>query len=104
MFKTRLLSGILLVIIALVTVITGGELLFFVLLAVSLIGMAELYKVFGIEKKPSGIAGYIAATVYYGLRVFESSLPGREAELVYDAVYGVSDLSDGNSCICLSQI
>ena len=48
MFKTRLLSGILLVIIALVTVITGGELLFFVLLAVSLIGMAELYKVFGI--------------------------------------------------------
>ena len=53
MFKTRLLSGILLVIIALVTVITGGELLFFVLLAVSLIGMAELYKVFGIEKKPA---------------------------------------------------
>ena len=78
MFKTRLLSGILLVIIALVTVITGGELLFFVLLAVSLIGMAELYKVFGIEKKPSGIAGYIAATVYYGILYFESSLPGEK--------------------------
>ena len=50
MFKTRLLSGILLVIIALVTVITEGDLLFFVLFAVSLIGMAKLYKVFGIEK------------------------------------------------------
>ena len=49
MFKTRLLSGILLVIIALITVITGGNLLFLVLLAVSLIGMTELYKVFGIE-------------------------------------------------------
>ena len=32
MFKTRLLSGILLVIIALITVITGGSLLFGVLL------------------------------------------------------------------------
>ena len=39
MFKTRLLSGILLVIIALVTVITGGNLLFAVLLLISLIGM-----------------------------------------------------------------
>ena len=50
MFKTRLLSGILLVIIALITVITGGSLLFGVLLLISLIGMTEFYKVFGIEK------------------------------------------------------
>jgi len=49
MFKTRLLSGILLVIIALVTVITGGNLLFAVLLLISLIGMTELYKVFHME-------------------------------------------------------
>ena len=42
MFKTRLLSGILLVIIALVTVITGGPLLFWVLLLISPVGMAEL--------------------------------------------------------------
>lgn len=58
MFKTRLLSGILLVIIALVTVITGGNLLFAVLLLISLIGMTELYKVFHIEKK----AGFDEAT------------------------------------------
>ena len=54
MFKTRLLSGILLVIIALITVITGGNLLFLVLLAISLIGMTELYKVFAIEKRRRG--------------------------------------------------
>ena len=76
MFKTRLLSGILLVIIALITVITGGNLLFLVLLAVSLIGMTELYKVFGIEKKPPGIIGYLFALLYYGLLYFEPLLPG----------------------------
>ena len=54
MFVTRLLSGILLMVIALVTLITGGNLLFFVLLLISLIGMTELYKVFGIEKNRRG--------------------------------------------------
>ena len=78
MFVTRLLSGILLMVIALVTLITGGNLLFFVLLLISLIGMTELYKVFGIEKKPPGIIGYIAAAAYYGLLYFEAQLPGEE--------------------------
>ena len=76
MFKTRLLSGILLVIIALVYVITGGPLLFGVLLLICLIRMTELYKVFGIEKKPPGIAGYLFAALYYGLLYFQSQLPG----------------------------
>ena len=76
MFRTRLLSGILLMVIALVTLIAGGNLLFFVLLLISLIGMAELYTVFGIEKKPPGIIGYITAAAYYGLLYFEQELPG----------------------------
>ena len=76
MFKTRLLSGILLVIIALVTVITGGNLLFAVLVLISLIGMTELYKVFHIEKKAPGIVGYIFAILYYGLLYFKPLLPG----------------------------
>ena len=76
MFKTRLLSGILLVIIALITLITGGNLLFAVLLAISLIGLTELYKVFGIEKKAPGIVGYIFAVLYYGLLYFKPILPG----------------------------
>ena len=74
MFKTRLLSGILLVIIALVTVITGGNLLFAVLLLISLIGMTELYKVFHIEKKAPGIVGYIFAILYYGVLYFKPLL------------------------------
>lgn len=76
MFRTRLLSGILLIAIALVTLITGGELLFSVLLLISLIGMTELYKVFGIAKKAPGFAGYIAAVIYYGLLYFKEQLPG----------------------------
>ena len=54
MFKTRLLSGILLVIIALITIISGGNILFGTVLVISLIGLSELYKVFKIEKKTIG--------------------------------------------------
>ena len=78
MFKTRLLSGILLMIIALVVLITGGPLLFGVLLLISLIGMSELYKVFGIEKKPPRIVGYIFAVLYYVLLYFEAQMPGEK--------------------------
>ena len=45
MFKTRLLSGIVLVIILIATVGTGGGLLFDFLALISLIGLSELYKV-----------------------------------------------------------
>ena len=65
MFKTRLLSGIVLVIIALVTVITGQDLLFGVLLVISLIGMSELYKVVDVHKKLLGFTGYLAGILYY---------------------------------------
>ena len=67
MFKTRLLSGILLVIIALATIITGGDVLFATLLMISFIGMTELYRVLEISSKPLGMAGYVAAAGYYAL-------------------------------------
>lgn len=67
MFKTRLLSGILLVIIALATIITGGDVLFATLLLISFIGMTEIYKVLGISGKLMGIVGYIVAIGYYFL-------------------------------------
>ena len=35
------------------------------LCVISLIGMFELYRIFKIEKEPAGVAGYIAAIVYY---------------------------------------
>ncbi len=67
MFKTRLLSGILLVIIALITIISGGDVLFGTILLISLIGMTEIYKVLEIEKKELGFVGYAAAIVYFAL-------------------------------------
>jgi len=71
MFKTRLLSGILLVIIALATIISGGDVLFATLLLISFIGMTEIYRVLEISGKLLGIAGYIAAVAYYVLLRFE---------------------------------
>ena len=70
MFKTRLLSGIMLVIIALLTIIGGGDILFWTILAISVIGMSELYKVMDMNKRLLGIAGYIAAAGYYALLRF----------------------------------
>ena len=71
MFKTRLLSGILLVIIALITIISGGDVLFGTLLMISFIGMTELYRILEISGKGLGIAGYVAAVGYYVLLRFE---------------------------------
>ena len=76
MFKTRLLSGILLVILALVTIISGGPVLFATVLAISLIGMTELYKVFKIEKTPLGFCGYLFALAHYALLYVKPELPG----------------------------
>ena len=69
MFKTRLLSGILLVIAALLTIISGGYVLFITLLCISLIGMQELYKAMGVHKEKAElleITGYLGAVLYYG--------------------------------------
>ena len=65
MFKTRLLSGIVLVIIALALIITGGDLLLVSTLVISWIGMFELYRIFHIEKEAVGIIGYLCAAIYY---------------------------------------
>ena len=68
MFKTRLLSGIVLVIIAIASVAAGGPVLFGVLLAISLIGVYELYKAMGVHQKgfvPLEMAGYIGTVLYY---------------------------------------
>lgn len=65
MFKTRLLSGIVLVALALIFIITGGELLLVSAFVISCIGMYELYRVFAAEKSALAAAGYLAAAVYY---------------------------------------
>ena len=68
MFRTRLISGIVLIIAALATILTGGWLLWTVLLAVSLIGMHELYRVMHVMDRlftPLDVCGYLGAVCYY---------------------------------------
>ena len=65
MFKTRLISGAVLVIILLALGITGGNVLLAGLGVISLVGMYELYKVFQIEKSGLGIVGYIVCLAWY---------------------------------------
>lgn len=65
MFKTRLISGIILVAAALVLIITGGEVLLAAACVISLIGMYELYRVYKIERTVAAFAGYLAAVLFY---------------------------------------
>ena len=67
MFRTRLLSGIVLVIVLVATVGLGGDVLFAVLGIISLIGMSELYQAVGVHNKVLGLAGYLGAAAYYAL-------------------------------------
>ena len=67
MFKTRLISGIVLVVILIATVGVGGDFLLAVLGIVSLIGLSELYKVVKIQNKILGYVGYLATVAYYGM-------------------------------------
>ena len=65
MFKTRLISGIILVILAVLFICLGGNVLLSVTALISLIGMYEIYRVFKIEKEFLSIVGYIAAIIFY---------------------------------------
>lgn len=67
MFVTRLISGIILVIAAVFLLAKGGILLFLASMAISLIGLFELYRVMKIEKEIPGLVGYAAVAAYYGL-------------------------------------
>lgn len=71
MFKTRLLSGIMLVIVLIATVGYGKGVLFGVLGIISLIGLSELYKVVNIQNQLLGVVGYAATILYYGLLLWE---------------------------------
>lgn len=74
MFKTRLLSGIILVAAALLTIISGGYGLFFTLLGISVIGMQELYKAMEVRDGSFNlleIAGYAGAVLYFGAMLLD---------------------------------
>jgi phosphatidate cytidylyltransferase len=65
MFRTRLLTGILLVIIALGTIIPGGYILFGLILVISLVGFSELLRVFQVERTLLGVCGYLFTVLYF---------------------------------------
>ena len=73
MFKTRLISGIVLVLIALLTIINGGYILWGTLFLVSLIGLMELYRVAEVQKEGFSVlalTGALGVTAYYVLLLF----------------------------------
>ena len=68
MFKTRLISGIILLAIAAVAFAVGGPLLYGILLVISLIGLNELYRAAGVSEKtvtPLTAVGMAGAVLYY---------------------------------------
>jgi len=73
-FKTRLLSGIVLMILALLTIISGGYVLWATLFLVSVIGLTEIYKVSGVQKEGFSVLALIGAMgvlAYFLLLLFK---------------------------------
>lgn len=71
MFGTRLLSGIVLVILAIILVTNGGLPLLLAAGLISLIGQFEFYRAMGIDHKGIAFIGYAATVVYYLMVYFE---------------------------------
>lgn len=70
MFRTRLMSGIVLVVLLLALGLIGGNVLLAGLGAVSMVGVYELYRVGGFEKSLLGILGYVMVLLYYFVVMF----------------------------------
>lgn len=71
MFRTRLISGIILLAITIAVVVLGGDILFAVLFLISFIGMTELYRIVKIDRAFPGILGYMAGITFYLLLYFD---------------------------------
>ncbi|BBF42926.1 phosphatidate cytidylyltransferase [Lachnospiraceae bacterium KM106-2] len=64
MFKERLISGIVLLIVMISTIIVGGNVLFSLITAISLIGLMELYRVVKLHNTVLGFFGYAASLIF----------------------------------------
>lgn len=125
MFKTRLISGIVLVAAALVLIITGGEVLLASTCVISLIGMYELYRVFQMERSAAACIGYLAAVIFYAdlyfawipdkmvyaigvlillLAVYVLSYPKYHASQVMAAFFGIFYVAVMLSCIYQTRV
>lgn len=64
MFWVRLRSSVILMVITISTILLGGNVLFTTIMAISLIGLYELYKTVGLERSFIGIIAYIGGILY----------------------------------------
>lgn len=64
-FQTRLISGIALVLLAVLVIGRGGAALFVTMMLISQIGLFELYRVVKMEREPIGLIGYLGGISYY---------------------------------------
>lgn len=70
MFKERVLSGIVLVLILALVIFVGGNFMLTALTIVSLMGLYEWHRMLKCEKSPMAIIGYIGSIIYYcGLEI-----------------------------------
>lgn len=81
-FLVRFRSSIILMIVTVAAMILGGEVLFGLLLAVSLIGMMELYRVLKMNKSILAFAGYAFCILFYMLVYFSKT------ELIFPLLIG----------------
>ena len=64
-FMIRLRSSIILMAVAITAMVLGGYVLFGVIVLITMIGLMELFRVVKVNKSGLGIAGYIAAFLYF---------------------------------------
>lgn len=65
MFKSRLISSIIIMLMTIITLFFGGNVTFGVIAIISIIGLFELLRVFQLEKTGLGIMAYGGTAVYY---------------------------------------
>ena len=83
MFKTRLLSGIVLVILAVAVLYFGGYVTAVATFLLAIGGVLELLRIYNLHNKAIGWVAYIFTTVYFSLLVFGYSEYAMPAIIVF---------------------
>lgn len=126
MFKVRLISGIVLVALALLFICSGGMVLFAASWLISIIGMRELYRAMGVGREGIGLleaGAYAGVTFYYGalyagefyqlmallaalillMCVYVFTYPRYQAGQVMAAMFGIFYVGVMLSCVYLAR-
>lgn len=90
MFRTRLISGIVLLLLLIGVVGYGRDVLLFVTILLSFKGLSELYEVGGIGKTPLAFMAYLVTLGYYGVLIrFQGEYLGGVIVLALVLILGV---------------